>query len=173
VEKLGKAYDLVMKKSPPDLSALGKIVLAAGNLVPKPETVKDPQQKGFTEAGQIWTKAADGATLDLRKLRQLILNELAGTGATGDVTNALDGLEGKIGQIRAALANLMDGGAKAGESEARRKQALRVDKLAQQVSQMLKDDEILSQIDDNPFVKVKVAANLGTAVLELRKRLAA
>jgi hypothetical protein len=170
---LGKAYDTLLQKSPPDLNALAKVVKEASDLAPSVAKVKDPQQKGFTEAGQIWTKAADGATLDLRKLRQVILNELAGTGATGDVSNALDGLEGKIGQIRAALANLMDGGAKAGESEARRKQALRVDKLAQQVAQMLKDDEILSQIDDNPFVKVKVAANLGTAVLELRKRLAA
>ncbi len=173
VTRLGKAYDTLMQKTPPDVVALAKVVKEASDLAPSVDKVKDPQQKGFAEAGQIWTKAAEGATLDLRKLRQVILNELAGTGATGDVTNALDGLEGKIGQIRAALANLMDGGAKAGESEARRKQALRVDKLAQQVGQMLKDDAVLSQIDDNPFVKVKVAANLGTAVLELRKRLAA
>lgn len=171
--RLGKAYDTLMRKQPPDLSALAKLVKQATDLVPTVDTVKDPEQKGFAEAGQIWTKAADGATVDLRKLRQTILNELAGTGATGDVSNALDTLESKIGQIRAALANLMTTGAKAADSGERRKQAMRVDKLAQQVGRMLKEDEVLARIDDNPFVKVKVAANLGTAVLDLRKRLAA
>ncbi len=162
-----------MRNDPPDLSALAKLVKQATDLVPTVDQVKDPEQKGFAEAGQIWTKAADGATVDLRKLRQTILNELAGTGATGDVTNALDTLESKIGQIRAALANLMTTGAKAADSGERRKQAMRVEKLAQQVGRMLKEDEVLTRIDDNPFVKVNVAANLGTAVLELRKRLAA
>lgn len=173
VNRLGKAYDTLMRKEPPDLSALAKLVKQATDLVPTVEEVKDPEQKGFAEAGQIWTKAADGAAKDLRTLRQTILNELAGTGATGDVTNALDTLEGKVEQIRAALVNLMATGAKSEDSGARRKQAMRVEKLAQQVGRMLKEDEVLTRIDDNPFVKVKVAANLSTAVLELRKRLAA
>lgn len=173
VNRLGKDYDTRMKATPPDLVAIAKLVAEARKLVPTAKQVKDPEQKGFAEAGKGWNEAAEGAIKELRKLRQAILNELAETGATGDATNALDNLEGKVGQIRKALMNLVKTGAESSDSNERREHVLRVDKLAQQVGRLLKEDEVLTQIDDNPFVKVDVAASLGAAVLNLRKRLAA
>jgi len=141
-----------------------------------PDTqTKTPRDGAFVALQQsrlAWEAARKKASADLLLVKQTILEDFDGEPEIGEAAEAAGRLEGALATFDMSLTNLLDRALTAADTDQRRRLHVEAGAMVTRYRAHLAANELLSRIDDNPFVAVSIHKSLDTALKFMAGKLA-
>jgi hypothetical protein len=126
----------------------------------------------LTQARLAWNNAKSAAAIGLHQVEKAILADIEGASYADEVKANLYRLHAVFDRLDTRLIDALDKALQQSDEQERKWLQAQAAGIVQEYLGYLRNDPVLAQIDDNPFVQVSISAELTKTLTDLAKELA-